>query len=146
MRIALGSDHRGFKLKSRLIDYLKQTGHEFTDFGCDNEESTDYPDYAAGVCRSITKKQSDLGILICGSGIGMSIAANKFKGIRAAVCCNAEMAVRARRHNNANVLCLGADFVDDKTAIEITGNFITTQFEGGRHQRRLDKIEETQSI
>jgi len=141
MRIALGSDHRGFKLKNQLIDYLKQAGHEITDFGCYSEESADYPDFAAHVCRSIAKKQSDVGILVCGSGIGMSITANKFKGIRAALCCNAEMASRARRHNNANVLCLGADFLDDKTATEITGNFISTQFEGGRHQGRLDKIE-----
>ncbi|MDD5397454.1 MAG: ribose 5-phosphate isomerase B [Dehalococcoidia bacterium] len=146
MRVALGSDHRGFKLKNQLIDYLKQAGHEITDFGCYSEESSDYPDFAAHVCRSITKKQCDMGILVCGSGVGMSIAANKFKGIRAALCCNTEMASRARRHNNANVLCLGTDFLDDKTAIEITGNFISTQFEGGRHQRRIDKIGETESF
>ncbi|MCX6005303.1 MAG: ribose 5-phosphate isomerase B [Chloroflexi bacterium] len=146
MRIALGSDHRGYNLKAKLIVYLKRAGQEYTDFGCNSEESVDYPDYAAGVSRSIVKGQADLGIIICGSGIGMSIAANKFKGIRAALCCNPEMAVRARRHNDANVLCLGADFVNDKTAEEITRNFISTKFEGGRHQRRLDKMGETESI
>ena len=146
MHIALGSDHRGFELKSRLIDYLQSAGHACLDFGCDNPESVDYPDFAVSVSQSVLNNQADYGVLICGSGIGMCIAANKIRGIRAAICCSPELALRARRHNNANILCLGSDFTDYATATAITNNFIHTQFEGGRHQRRLDKIGEIESI
>lgn len=146
MRIALGSDHRGFELKNRIINFLKSSGYEYVDFGCNSADAVDYPDFASDVARSIIKGQADYGILICASGIGMSITANKYNGIRAAICCNPELAVRARRHNDANVLCLGSDFVDEPTAIDITRNFLTTAFEGGRHQRRLDKISKIESV
>jgi RpiB/LacA/LacB family sugar-phosphate isomerase len=146
MRIVLGSDHRGYQLKDKLIDFLKHSKFEYTDFGSHSDESADYPDFAADVAQAIVKGKADLGILICGSGIGMSIAANKYRGIRAANCCNQEMAVRARRHNDANIICLGADFIDAKTAVEIVNAFITSKFDGGRHQRRLDKISKIESI
>lgn len=146
MRIGLGSDHRGFELKSKLIDYLQHAGHECLDFGCYSLEAVDYPDFAVSVSQSVVKIQSECGILICGSGIGMCIAANKIKGIRAATCYTPDLALRARKHNNANILCLGSDFIDYTSAIKITHNFIHTQFEGGRHQRRLDKISAIESF
>ena len=144
MRLALASDHRGFELKSKIAGALQSDGHTVTDLGCSGPDPVDYPDYATAVCGSISEGQSDLGILICASGIGMSIAANKYGGIRAAVCCNADMAGRSRRHNDANVLCLGSDFVSGNQGIEITRAFVSSSFEGGRHQRRLDKIAKTE--
>lgn len=146
MRIAIGSDHRGFELKKKLIDFLLTNGHLSLDLGCDSLESADYPDFAANVANSILADKADYGILICGSGIGMSITANKYRGIRAALCCNPDMAGRARLHNDANVLCLGADFLNIQTALEIVQTFIATGFEGGRHQRRLDKISKIESV
>ena len=140
MIVALGSDHRGIDLKSKIAEFLKANGHTVTDFGTDSNESADYPDFASLVAQSIIKGKAERGILICGSGIGMCITANKYKGIRAAICCKPELAVRARLHNDANVLCLGADFVTVPEALEIVKSFIETGFEGGRHQRRLDKI------
>jgi ribose 5-phosphate isomerase B len=146
MRLAIGSDHRGFSLKSEIISYLKGKLIEVTDFGCYSEESVDYPDFAGGVASSIINKQTDFGILICGSGIGMSIAANKYKGIRAALCWNPEIAIRARHHNNANIVCLPSDFMDSKQAEQTIENFISNEFDGGRHQRRLDKIAAIESF
>ncbi len=142
MIVALGSDHRGIELKSKIADSLKAGGHTVLDFGTNSNESVDYPDFASPVAQSITTGKAERGILICGSGIGMCIAANKYKGIRATICCNAALAVRARLHNDANVLCLGADFVTMPEALKITKSFLDTGFEGGRHQRRLDKISE----
>lgn len=142
MRIAIGNDHRASELKFNIMRFLESEGHTALNFGCDSNESVDYPDYAVKVSGAVTGKQADLGILICSSGIGMSIAANKHRGIRAALCCTPLMAARARQHNNANVLCLGSDFIDLNTALQIVHNFISTGFEGGRHQRRLDKITE----
>lgn len=144
MRIAIGNDHRAYELKKPIIKSLESAGHTVLNFGCDSSDSVDYPDFAAKAVAAITGGTADSGILICGSGIGMSIAANKFPGIRAALCCNAEMAARARLHNDANVLCIGADLVDNATALQIVHSFTTTAFEGGRHQRRLDKIAETE--
>jgi ribose 5-phosphate isomerase B len=145
MRLSIGSDHRGFSLKSSLISCLRDKKFDVTDFGCYSEESTDYPDFAAGVATSVTGGQSNFGILICGSGIGMSIAANKYKGIRAALCWDPEIALRSRRHNNANVVCLPSDFMDATQAMQTLDNFLSTEFEGGRHQRRLDKIADVES-
>jgi ribose 5-phosphate isomerase B len=139
MWIAIGSDHRGFKMKQRVIDLLATSGHNYNDLGCYTEESVDYPDIAREVGREVAKKDYELGILICGTGIGMSIAANKVRGIRAALCCNALGAERARLHNNANILCLGVD-TDEETLKAILDKFLNTAFEGGRHQRRVEKI------
>jgi ribose 5-phosphate isomerase B len=140
MIVALGSDHRGIDLKSKITDFLKANGQTVLDLGTDGSASVDYPDFASLVAQSILSGKTERGILICGSGIGMCIAANKYKGIRAAICCKPELAVRARLHNDANILCLGADFVTVPEALEIIKSFLETGFEGGRHQRRLDKI------
>ncbi len=140
MRIAIGSDHRGFGLKQKIIKMLADSGYNYEDFGCYNEEPVDYPDIALEVARAVIKGGFERGILICSTGIGMSIAANKIKGIRAALCCNVFSALRARRHNDANILCLGAEVIKDGYD-EIVSSFLTGEFEDGRHQQRLDKIE-----
>ena len=145
MRIALGNDHHGCMLKNAIIDFIKVEGHTTLNFGCNTSDPVDYPDFAAQVTKAIVEGKAERGILICASGIGMSIAANKCRGIRAALCCTLEMATRARLHNDANVLCVGADFVDIETALQIVRSFINTGFEGGRHQRRLDKIANLES-
>ena len=139
MNIAVGSDHRGLDFKKSVFTVLKELGHSSKDFGSYTTESVDYPDIARVVGEAVAKSQFDYGILICGTGIGMSIAANKVKRIRAAVCCDIYMAQRARQHNAANILCLGAD-KGEAGMKEIVQTFLTTQFEGGRHQRRVDKI------
>ncbi len=139
MRIAIGCDHRGMTIKKEAIAILTDKGHSYKDFGCYTEESVDYPDIAELVSNSITDEECDLGILICSTGIGISIAANKVKGIRAALCCDGFSALRARQHNNANVLCVGAVLNKDLLP-EIINNFLEGIFEGGRHQKRIDKI------
>ncbi len=139
MRIAIGCDHRGLNLKQSVIKSVTDGGHDYEDFGCYTTDSVDYPDIAQEVAEAVATGHFELGILICGTGIGMSIAANKVKGIRAARCHNAFSACRARQHNDANVLCLGAE--DEPEPVpEIVNAFLTTEFEGGRHQHRLDKI------
>ncbi len=140
MKIAIGADHRGYKLKEELKDYMKEKGIEFVDFGTDSEESVDYPDHAIPVGEAVAKGECDLGVLICYTGIGMSIAANKVKGIRAAHVVAPVYAKMARLHNDANVLCLPGGFITKDAAIECLELFISTEFEGGRHQRRVDKI------
>jgi len=144
MRIALGNDHRAFELKNTLVRFIESEGHTALNFGCNSSDSVDYPDFAALVANAVVKGTAQLGILLCSSGIGMSIAANKHRGIRAALCCTPEMATRSRQHNNANVLCLGSDMISTDLALQIVSNFINTEFEGGRHQRRLDKIAGTE--
>jgi len=139
MHIAIGSDHRGMKLKDEVRRLLVDMGHEPQDFSAYDTQSVDYPDIAQMVGQNVASGKFERGILICGTGIGMSIAANKVKGIRAALCCDTFMAERARRHNDANVLCLGAERTSK--APEIVRTFLTTSYEGGRHQQRLDKIE-----
>jgi ribose 5-phosphate isomerase B len=141
MRIAIGSDHRGVELKKTIINLLEETGHEFEDFGSYNTESVDFPDFALHVAEGVAGGNFERGILICDTGIGMCIAANKVKGIRAALCYNAFNARRARQHNDANILCLGGGEgqLQDPVA-EIVNAFLNTEFEGGRHQRRIDKI------
>lgn len=139
--IAIGSDHAGFPLKEKLKTYLTEKGIEFRDFGTDSEDSCDYPVFAHRVCDAIRSGECELGILVCGTGIGMSIAANKVKGIRAAVCTEPYSAEFTRRHNNANVLCLGARVIGDGLAYLVTDAFLSAPFEGGKHQRRVDMYE-----
>ena len=140
MRIALGGDHRGFALKAKLIDQLQQMGHEAIDLGPDSAESVDYPDYAEAVARKISSGEADRGILICGSGMGMCIAANKVPGIRAATCNDELSAEMSRRHNNLNVMCLSADRIGEKPIEDMVRVWLETEFDGGRHQTRVDKI------
>jgi ribose 5-phosphate isomerase B len=140
MKIVIGSDHRGYELKEILKRRLAAAGHAVNDVGCVSSESTDYPDYAFAVARAVAIREAQRGILICSSGIGMSIAANKVRGIRAALCCNELMATRSRRHNDSNVLCLGADFISVARAGKIVNAWLGAEFESGRHLRRLRKI------
>ena len=140
MKVALASDHRGYHAKEQLKKFLQSTGHEVIDFGCDGPESCDYPDHGlAGAC-SVAKGQADRGIFLCGTGIGMSISANKVKGIRAALCHDELTAEMSRRHNNANVLCLPADLVGLELMRRIVDVWLRTDYEGGRHERRIRKI------
>ena len=140
MRIAVGCDHRGIELKKSIIDLLKKLGYEYNDFGGYSADPVDYPDIAKEVALAVAGRKYDHGILICGSGIGMSIAANKVKGIRAALCCNILNAERARLHNDANILCLGQEIVGKEIALNIVKTYLVTSFEGGRHERRIEKI------
>ena len=139
MRIAIGCDHRGLNLKQHVIGLITEAGHEYQDFGCYTTDSVDYPDIAKKVAKAVAAGEYGLGILICGTGIGMSIAANKVRGIRAALCHNSLNACRARQHNDANVLCLGAEEEPEQVP-EIVKSFLATEFEGGRHLRRVNKI------
>ena len=141
MRIAIGCDHRGLNLKQSVIKLLTEVGHSYEDFGCYTAESVDYPDLAKKIGEAVASGKFERGILICATGIGMSMAANKVKGVRAALCLNAFSACRARQHNDANVLCLGAD-IEHEPESEIVNAFLTCEFEGGRHQQRVDKIKE----
>ena len=145
MRIAIGSDHRGFALKEALKELLGELGHEWVDFGCEGEEPVDYPDIARPLGEAVAAGEYERGILICGNGVGMSIAANKVKGVRAALCQNSFTARLARRHNDANILCLGAWCIGRGLAEEIVRVFLSEDFEGGRHARRLEKIRAMES-
>ncbi len=140
MIIAIASDHAGFELKEKIKKYLEQLDHEYKDFGTYSNESVDYPDYALKVAECVAKKQCNQGILICGSGLGMSMAANKVPGIRAALCYNTEMARLSREHNDANVLTIGTRMIDEKTAKDIVRVWLTTKFAGGRHSGRVNKM------
>ncbi|MEO0067947.1 MAG: ribose 5-phosphate isomerase B [candidate division WOR-3 bacterium] len=140
MKVALGSDHRGFALKEKLKPYLERLGYKTIDKGTFSKERSDYPDFAFLVAEAVQKGTADLGILICATGIGMSIAANKVKDIRAGLCLNTRMARLCREHNNANVLCLGADLLTVAQAKRIVRVFLEAKFAGGRHSRRLKKI------
>lgn len=140
MKIAIGSDHAGFDYKTTLVDYLKELGHEVKDFGPSSADSVDYPDFAHPVATSVESQENELGILICGSANGVAITANKHQGIRAAIAWQNEIAALARQHNNANVLCIPARFIDVELAKKITQTFTTTEFEGGRHANRVNKI------
>ncbi len=140
MRIAVGCDHNGVELKLHLMNLLKELGHESRDFGCYDTNSVDYPDVAQEVAIAVGESDFDQGILICGTGIGMSIAANKVPGIRAALCQDPLSASRAREHNDANVLCLSGWSVDNETARKIVRAYLEGEFEGGRHARRVGKI------
>lgn len=146
MKIALGCDHGGLEHKNAIGEFLKESGFEVVDFGIYEQVSVDYPDIAKKVCESIVKGETERGILVCGTGIGMSIAANKYKGIRAAACSEHFSAKYTRLHNNSNVLCLGGRVVGVGTAIELADLFVNTEFEGGRHQNRIDKIAEIEKL
>ena len=140
MNIAIGADHAGYELKKTIMIFLTEKGHQVEDFGCYSTESIDYPDYAHPVCESIEKGRNKLGVLICGSGNGISMAANKHSGIRACLSWVPEIAELGRLHNNANVLSIPARFINEEMALKIVEVFFNTEFEGGRHQRRVDKI------
>ena len=140
MTIAIGADHAGFALKEQLAEALRQAGHSVIDDGTYSTESTDYPDYAAAVGRSVADGTANRGILVCSTGVGMSIAANKIKGVRAALAMNPEEVQLTRRHNDANVLAIGARYTDTPAAAEYVKLFLETPFEGGRHERRVEKI------
>ena len=140
MKVAVACDHRGFEAKRRLLPVLRQQGHEIVDFGCDSAMSVDYPDYAVPAARSVADRETEIGILMDGSGIGMSIAANKVRGIRAALVHDELTARRAREHNHCNVLCLGTDLLSEELIRQIVHIFLTTEFEANRHSRRIEKL------
>ena len=140
MKIAIGSDHRGFEVKRRVVALLQQLGHQLLDMGPEGRESVDYPDFAFSVAKAISTGQVERGILICGTGIGMCIAANKVAGVRAAPCHDSVTAEMSRRHNDANVLCLSADLLGGELVDRMVKIWLETEFEGGRHARRVDKI------
>lgn len=145
MKIAVGCDHGGLEHKNAIAEFLKEKGFEVKDFGIYEQVSVDYPVIAKQVAESVASKETDLGILVCGTGIGMSLAANKIKGIRAAACSEHFSAKYTRLHNNSNILCLGGRVIGVGTAIELADLFVTTEFEGGRHQRRVDMITEIEN-
>jgi len=140
MKLSIGSDHAGYALKTQLISWLITQGHEIIDMGCYSNQSLDYPDFGHPVALCVERKEVDLGIVICGSGNGISMTANKHQGIRCALCWTSEISALARQHNDANVLALPARFIDWVTAQEIVQTFLTTDFEGGRHAVRIAKI------
>ena len=139
--IAIGSDHGGLDLKNEIRTFLENNGHTVVDCGAHSSESVDYPDFADAVVKSIKDGQAELGVLVCGTGIGISIKANRHKGIRAAVVHSEFTAEMAKAHNNANILCLGQRTTETKDALSYVEKWLFTEFEGGRHQRRLDKLE-----
>lgn len=145
MKIAISGDHRGFAAKESIKKALAECGHEPIDFGCSNESSCDYTDFAVPAAESVGRGESDRAILICGTGLGMSIAANKVKNVRAALCHDELTAQFSRKHNDANVLCLPADLVGEKLLNLIVESWLTTEFEGGRHARRIQKISDYES-
>lgn len=140
MHIALGCDHRGLRIKQAVMEFLPKLNHDYHDFGCYDIESVDYPDIAQDVAKAVASGDFAQGILICSTGIGMSMAANKIKGIRAALCHDTFTAQRARQHNDANILCLRGENIDIDSALEIVRTYLSTNFEGGRHIPRLKKI------
>lgn len=139
-KIAIGSDHAGFEYKELLKTWLVSNGYETKDFGAYSTDSADYPDFAHPVSEAVENKEFEFGVLVCGSANGVAIVANKHQGIRAAICWNEELASLARQHNNANVVCIPARFIDYALAEKITDRFLHESFEGGRHQRRVSKI------
>ena len=140
MKIAIGNDHAGTQYKLAVITYLESKGIEVTNYGTNSEESVDYPDFVHPVANDVESKTVDLGIIICGSGNGASMTANKHQGIRAALCWSVEIAKLAKQHNNANILSIPARFVSQQQAIDMVQTFLDTPFEGGRHQTRIEKI------
>lgn len=143
--IAIGSDHGGYLLKEEIKKHLEEKGYDFKDLGTDSTASCDYPVYAEKVCNAIQSGKCEKGILVCGTGIGMSMCANKCKGIRAAVCGDHFSAEFTRKHNNANVLCLGARVIGSGVAMQLVDTFLTTEFEGGRHEKRIEMMMELEN-
>lgn len=141
LKVVIGCDHGGFNLKNKIIDYLKSIGIEYKDVGTYSTESCDYPVFAKKVAKEVADGNFDRGILVCGSGIGVSIVANKTKGVRAALCWNLETAELSRQHNNSNVICLGERLIEEDKAIKMVDLWLKTEFEGGRHQARVDMME-----
>jgi len=139
IKIGIAADHAGVVLKEKIKDFLK-LNYDLEDYGTNSEESVDYPDFAHPLANSIADKYNEFGIIICGSGNGVCMTVNKHKDVRGALCWNKEIASLARKHNNANILCLPARFITEEIAIEIVNEFLVTNFEGGRHQKRVDKI------
>jgi len=139
MKIAIGSDHRGFHAKESITRVLTRMGHDVTDYGTHSDRSTDYPDFAVPVCRAVAGGKADRGVLMCGSGIGMCMAANKVAGIRAALCHDELTVEMSRRHNDANVLCMGGDLLGDELMRRMVEIWMGAEFEGGRHERRVRK-------
>lgn len=142
MKLAIGSDHAGLELKDRIVHLLKERGVEVEDFGTGNNESVDYPDFGMRVAKAVSRGEMEHGILLCGSGIGMSIVANKFHGVRAALCHDTQTARLSREHNDANILVMGGRILDESKALEIVATWLETKFAGGRHIRRIQKISE----
>ena len=142
MRVAVGTDHRGFAIREKVVELLKRLGHEVLDNGAFSPEAVDYPDVAAAVARQVGSGEADRGVLICGTGIGMCIAANKLQGVRAAPCHDDLTVEMSRRHNDANVLCLSADLLGERLIDRMIELWLNTPFEGGRHSKRLEKIEQ----
>lgn len=140
MKIAIGSDHAGYPLKEKIKEHLASKGIEIQDFGAFSTESVDYPDFAHPTATAVENHDADLGILLCGSGNGIAMTANKHQGIRAAICWNTELAELARQHNNANILVLPARFILEELGLEIVDAYLNASFEGGRHERRVEKI------
>lgn len=140
LKIAIGGDHAGFTYKRMLKDVLQELGHEVQDFGPDSESSVDYPDHVHPLAKAVVNKEADFGVLICGSGNGVAMTANKYQDIRAALCWTPELAKLAREHNDANILCIPARFVSEEVAKEMLRTFLQTEFEGGRHLNRVNKI------
>ena len=143
MNISIGCDHAGYQLKNDIIQYLSELDYTIYDYGTGTAESVDYPDYAHAVVGSLIEGETEKAILICGTGNGICMTANKWRDVRAALCWNTEIAELARQHNNANILCLPARFLTTEQALEIVKVFFSTEFEGGRHQRRVEKINPT---
>ena len=142
MKIVVGSDHAAYELKEAIKEKLTNEGHEVIDVGCDSTESVDYPKYGHAVGRTVASGEAERGIAVCGSGIGISIACNKVPGIRAALCTSVEMAEMCRRHNNANVVCMGARMISQELAFDIIDTWMTPEFEAGKHLRRINEIED----
>jgi len=140
LKIAVGSDHGGYEFKEMIIAFLTELGLKVEDVGCFSSESVDYPDFADKVCRKVQSGECERGILICGTGIGMSISANRYRDVRAALCHESYTARMSREHNNSNILCLGERVMGPEIALDVVGTWIKTEFAGGRHQRRLDKL------
>ncbi|MDR3258554.1 MAG: ribose 5-phosphate isomerase B [Fusobacteriaceae bacterium] len=141
MKIILGADHGGYSLKNAIKDHLIRNGYEIIDKGTNSSEPVDYPEYGHDVANAIVSHEGDFGIIVCGTGIGISIAANKIKGIRAALCINTTMSKLSREHNDANILALGARIIGESLAFDIVDTFLTSEFQNGRHKIRIDKIE-----
>jgi len=142
LKIAIASDHRGLKIKNRLIQSLQASGYQLLNQGTDSDQPVDYPDYARIVAEKVSKGEAERGILICGTGIGMSIAANKFEGVRAASCYDEVMVEMSRRHNDVNILCLPGDLIGDRSVDDLVKMWLKTEFDGGRHLQRIEKITE----
>ena len=140
MRISIGNDHAGVEYKNYIREYLLDKNIQVNNYGTDSLDSVDYPDFAHPVSNDVNEEKSDLGILICGSGNGVCMTANKYKNVRAALCWNKELALLSKSHNNANIVCIPARFIEKEEALEIIKTFISEEFEGGRHERRVNKI------